>query len=111
MINLNYNSIAQDMLSAMGAVIQEHFNDIKEMAENELEDFAQRTAILTQKVIDGEISEVQAEAILRIRRNALETILLSIAGISVIAAEEAINAAIIVLKQALSAALPGFSIL
>ncbi len=111
MSTLDYNALAQDMLSAIKDVAVDNFDDIKELAEDELEDFAKRTAILSQKVLEGKINQEQAQAILRIRRNAVETVLLSIAGISVLTAQEALNAAISVLKQALSTAIPGVSIL
>ena len=111
MPKLDYKSIARDMLAAMQDVVEAHMDEVKELAEDELEDFAKRTGILTEKVADGKINEKQAKAILRIRQNAVETVLLSIAGISVIAAQDAINAALGVLRDAVNAAIPGVSIL
>lgn len=111
MAELDYKSVAKDMIAAMEPVVKDHISDIRELAEDELEDFAKRSAILTKKVKDGKLSQRQAEAILRIRRNAVETVLISIAGISVVAAQDAINAALSVLKDAISSVIPGVSIL
>jgi len=108
---IDYKKVSKEMLSAMQAALSGHFDDAKELAEDELEDFAKRSAVLTQKVADGKINRKQAEAILRIRRNAVETVLLSISGIGVIAAQDALNAAISVLKNAINSAIPGVSLL
>lgn len=111
MADLNYKSIAKDMIAAMETVVKDHISDIRELAEDELEDFAKRSVILTKKVRDGKLNKRQAEAILRIRRNAVETVLISIAGISVVAAQDAINAALGVLKGAIGSLIPGISII
>ncbi len=111
MADLDYKSIAKDMITAMETVVKDHISDIRELAEDELEDFAKRSALLTEKVRDGKLNQRQAEAILRIRRNAVETVLISTSGISVIAAQDAINAALGVLKDAIGSVIPGVSIL
>jgi hypothetical protein len=111
MADINLKSVTKEMLSAIKDVAPDHFKDVRELAEDELEDFAKRTAILTKKVAEGKISKKQAKAILRIRKNAVETVLLSIAGISLLAAQDSMNAAIRVLRKTVDSAIPGISIL
>ncbi|MCD4683894.1 MAG: hypothetical protein K8R86_11475 [Bacteroidales bacterium] len=109
-LDLDFKQIANDMLLAMKGAVTEYFSDVKDIADDELEDFAKRSVELAKKVKEGKISEVQAKAILKIRQNAVETVLLSIAGISLIAAQEAIEAAIGILKGVVNAAIPGVDI-
>ena len=111
MATLDYKSIAKDMLAAMKNAVGSNIEDVRELAEDELEDFAKRSVILTEKVVEGKLNEEQARAILRIRQNAVETVLLSIGGISVIAAQDAVNSGIDVLRDAINSAIPGVSIL
>lgn len=49
MAELDYKSVAKDMIAAMEPVVKDHISDIRELAEDELEDFAKRSAILTKK--------------------------------------------------------------
>lgn len=111
MPDLNIKTVAKEMLAAIKDVVPDHMNDIKELAADELEDFARRTATLTKKVAEGKLNKKQAKAVLRIRKNAVETVLLSIAGISLVAAQDSVNAAIKVLRKAIDSAIPGVSIL
>lgn len=99
------------MLEAMKGPIGRHFEEVRELAEDELEDFAKRSIELAKKVRDGRINEVQARAILKVRQNAVETVVLSVAGIGLVAAQEAINAALDVLKGVIGKAVPGVNIL
>ena len=111
MEDLDFKKIGADMLGAMKGSILDHFEEAKDIADDELADFAKRTAELAKKVIDGKITEQQAKAILKIRKAAVETVLLSISGIGMLAAEQAINAAIGVLKGVIGKAIPGVNIL
>lgn len=111
MRNLDFKSITKDMLASMQEAAAPHMNDVRELAAVELENFAKRTAALAMQVADGSISEEQARAILRIRQNAVEAVLLSIAGINAIAAQDALNAAIGVLRNVINTSIPGVSIL
>ncbi len=106
-MDIDFKQLTGDMLTAVKGVVGDNLNDIKDLAEGELEDFAKRTTELAKKVADGSISAAQAQAILKIRANAVETVLLSIAGIGTLAAQEAINAAIGVLKGVIKNAIPG----
>ncbi|MBA3898921.1 MAG: hypothetical protein H0X62_01730 [Bacteroidetes bacterium] len=99
-----------EMLEAMKTILGKHFSEVKKMAIGELEDFAKRTIELAEKVNNGEITQAQAKAILKIRQNAVETVMLSIAGIGLLAAQEAINAAIGILISVLKKAIPGVNL-
>ncbi len=108
-MEIDFKAVAADMLKAIKNVVGDNIKDIEDMVDDELEDFAKRTAILTQKVANGDLSVEQAKSILKIRKNAVETVILSAAGIGILAAEEAINAAIGVLKNVILDAIPGVS--
>lgn len=109
--DIDFKELSKNMLSAAQAVIPKYAGDIKTMAEGEFKDFAQRTAELSDKVAKGLITPSQAKLILKIRQNSLETVMLSIAGISIVAAQEAINAVLGVLKDVINTAIPGVNLL
>jgi hypothetical protein len=108
-MEIDFKSVAADMLEAIKNVVGDNISDIQDLVDDELEDFAKRTATLTKKVAAGTLSVEQAKSILKIRKNAVETVILSAAGIGILAAEEAINAAIGVLKEVIVGAIPGAS--
>ena len=110
LLNLDFKDIAKNMLTAAQMSLPDHRADIKSLAEGELKDFARRSVELAKKVIEGSISEEQAKLILKIRKNAVETVFLSIAGIGLLAVQEAINSVIDVLKGALNKAIPGVNL-
>lgn len=110
LLNLDFKDIAKNMLTAAQLSLPDHVVDIKSLAEGELKDFARRTVELAIKVKDGSISEEQAKLILKIRKNAVETVFLSIAGIGLVAVQQAINSVIDVLKGALNKAIPGVNL-
>lgn len=110
-MDIDFKKIGKDMLDAIKNVVGDDLNDIQDMLDDELEDFAKRTAILTEKVFKKELSAEQAKSILKIRKNAVETVILSAAGIGILAAEKAINAAIDVLKGVITQLIPGATLL
>jgi hypothetical protein len=110
-MDLDFKKLASEMVDAMKLAIGSHIEDVRKLADDELEDFAKRTAVLSEKVATGKITIEQARAVLKIRKAAVETVLLAISGISVLAAQDAINAAIGVLKKAVNSAVPGVDIL
>jgi hypothetical protein len=110
LLNLDFDKISKDMLAAAQGSLKDHAADIKTLAEGELKDFARRTVELAVKVSDGTISPEQAKLILKIRQNAVETVFLSIAGIGLLAVQEAMNSVIDVLKGAINSAIPGIDL-
>ena len=111
MSSINIIELGKDMLNAAGEVVSDNFDDIKLLADDELEGFARRTIKLAKMVEAGDLSAEQAKAILKIRKNALESVLLSISGIGILAAQEAINSAIDVLRESVNKLIPGIDIL
>ena len=107
LLNLDFDQISKDMLSAAKLSLKDNIEDIKTLAEGELKDFARRTAELAEKVSEGSISPDQAKLILKIRQNSVETVFLSIAGIGLLAVQEAMNSIIDVLKGVINNAIPG----
>ncbi len=110
LLNLDLNEISKNMLGAAQMSLKDHVADVKTLAEGELKDFASRTVELAEKVSNGSITADQAKLILKIRQNAVETVLLSIAGIGLLAVQEAMNSIIDVLKRAINKAVPGIDL-
>jgi hypothetical protein len=110
-MNLDFKKLASEMVEAMRLAVGDHMEDVRTLADDELEDFAKRTAVLAEKVATGKITPDQAKAVLKIRKAAVETVLLAVSGIGLLAAQDALNAAIGVLKKAVNAAVPGVDIL
>lgn len=110
-MDMDFKQLAAQMFEAMKGVVGDNLEEVREQAGPKLEGFARRTASLAEKVADGRISASQATVILQMRQNAVETVLVSIAGLSLLAAQEAINAATGVLKNVINEAVPGVDIL
>jgi hypothetical protein len=60
---------------------------------------------------NGKITEQEAAYLMDLQRNASRTVLLTIEGLGILAVEEAINAALAVVRDTINAALGGWKIL
>ena len=77
----------------------------KEYAEAEAKKLAESLVMIEKLVLTGKINEEQAKLHFQIQRNATRMVLLTIEGLGIIAVEQAINAALDVLKDTVNTAL------
>jgi hypothetical protein len=110
MPQIDTTSLVQNMLAAVRQVLQVHWNDVRPFAETEMQKLAATAAQIEAGHADGTISEAQAQILLRMQANASQAVLTAVETVGMIAAQDAINAAIQVLIQAVNRAV-GFAIL
>jgi hypothetical protein len=102
---LDLTELATNMASAAKEVLTESWDDIQPLAEANFFLLAEGITNIEQKFLQGDISEEKAKKLLRMKKNTLEIALLTIEGLSLIAVEQAINAALNIAKDAVNSAL------
>ena len=90
---LDTGDIASSMLGAMKQVLSKYWHVVSSYAESESKKTAETLATIEQELITKQIDQVQASALLDIQKHATRTVLLTVEGIGLVAAETAINSA------------------
>lgn len=93
------------MIGAARESLGNDWHDVKTFAEPELKRLARTLLDIGRQAASGEISEAEARALLRIHRNTTQIVLLTARGMSLLAVENAINAALDAARAPLNAAL------
>ncbi|MBN2486152.1 MAG: hypothetical protein JXB34_09280 [Bacteroidales bacterium] len=104
-MELNTKKITADMLNAAKTVLKKHWKETKPYAEQQFKTFAQNIQLIASLKLRGEITEEKAKLHLNIQRNSIQIVLLTIEGLGLLAVEEAINAAIDVVKGTVNTAI------
>jgi len=91
-------SIVAQMLAAAANVLQSKFPAIKSFATTEFQKIAQTIVSIGEQVASGEITQDQAALLLDMQENASRAVLAASEGMTLILAEQAINAALGVIK-------------
>ncbi len=107
---LSASKLGKEILVAFRGSLTEKWPDIKEYGEAEAKKLAQALVMIEALKVSGKINEEQATLHLEIQKNACRTVLLTIEGLGILAVEAAINAALVVVKDAVNTAL-GFALL
>src|SRR4051812_19416124 len=92
MAALNIGDIAKSVLAAMKGVLTAAWKDVRDYAESESKKLAQTLASIVKLAASGQIDQDQAGILLDMQKHAARAVLLTIAGIGVLAAEQAVNA-------------------
>jgi hypothetical protein len=104
-MSLNASDLAAQMLTAFRGSFSKNWPEIKTYAQAESKKLAENFLMIEALVLSGEINATQAKLHHDIQRNATRSVLLAIEGLGLIAVEEAINAAMDVLKESINTAL------
>jgi hypothetical protein len=110
MSQIDTASLVQNMLAAVKQVLQLHWNDVGPFAKTEMQKLAATAVQIETGQADGTINKAQAEILLSMQANASQAVLTTVETVGMIAAQDAINAAIKVLTDAVNKAV-GFAIL
>lgn len=110
MAKIDTTSLLQNMLAAVKQVLQLHWNDVRPFAETEMQKLAATAVQIETGHADGTISDAQAKILLSMQANSSQAVLTAVETVGMIAAQDAINAAIQVLAAAVNKAV-GFAIL
>lgn len=109
-MSLDVDAIAKDMISAARGVVDQKWPATQAYFESESKMYAQRLASVAKMYADGIISEKRAKEHVALQNDAWETTLLAVNGLSQILVEQALNAAINVVRDAVNKAI-GFVLL
>ena len=104
MSNLNAPSLAKDLVAAMQGKLSGHWNLARPYAEAEAKKFAETARLIVRGTANGDINPQQAKILVKMQGNAAAAVLTAIETIGMIAAQDAINAALGVLKKAINTA-------
>jgi hypothetical protein len=104
-MSLDVGKLSSDMLGAFSGVLSERWPEVKEYAKAESKKLAENFAMIERLKLAREITEEQAKLHHEIQKNASRSVLLAIEGLGLIAVEQAINAAMDVLRTTVNGAL------
>lgn len=104
-MSLDATQLAASMLHVFKAELADKWPDVKEYASAEARKLAENLLMIERMLLTGEITAEQARLHHQIQRNASRTVLLAVTGLSRVAVEQAINAAMDSLRQSVNSAL------
>ena len=102
---LDAGKLVKRMFKAFEKSLADKWPDIKEYAEVEAKKMAETLVMIEKLVLSEKINEEQAQLHFQIQKNSTRMVLLTIEGLGIIAVEQAINAALDVLKKTVNTAL------
>lgn len=101
-MSLKASELARTMLGAARAEIDEKWPAVKVYADAEAKKLAQTLVMIEKLKVSGAISKKQAEILLDMQKQTSRVVLLTIEGLTLLAAEAAINAAILSIRDAVN---------
>ncbi len=109
-MSLDVEAIAKDMLGAAKGVVGDKWPTTKKYFESETKIFAERLASIEKMRKSGLISEDRAKLHFDFQKEAWETVLLAVQGLTQLMVEQALNAALEVVRAVVNKAI-GFALL
>ncbi len=106
MSGIDIGQVAGDAANAMLGVLGAAATDLVDYAKAEATKLATSALEIAQLRVKGIINDEELALHLEIQKHASRAVLMAIKGIGIIAAEQAINAAFAVIRNAVNAALP-----
>jgi hypothetical protein len=100
----------KQMLAAAAVPLKKQYPGAKDYLQSELKKIAESIVFIENQLALGKMTPDEARLQLDIQRNASRTVLLTMEGLGVLAAEAAINAALGVVKDTVNTAV-GFALL
>jgi hypothetical protein len=107
---LEAGDLVAPILTALKAPLGKAWNAAKDYAEGEAKKMAQTLADIARFRAAGQIDDVQARALLDMQKHAMQAVLLTIEGIGLIAAQNAINGALGAVRTVVNKAV-GFALI
>lgn len=109
-MSIDIDAIGKQMIAAAQGVVKEKWPSTKSYFESESKAYAARLATIVQLREEGLISETRAKQHVAFQTNAYETVLLAVGGLTQLLIEQALNAAIAVIRDVVNKAI-GFALL
>lgn len=102
---INVEQLTKDMSLAAKDTFGKQWPEIKEFAKSEMKLIAEGIATINKLYAMQQISKQQARLLLEMKKNAAEIIILSVKGMSELMVEQAINAALNVVRTTVNKSL------
>lgn len=109
-MSIDKNEVFQKMVEAAKGVFADKWPQTQEYAESEARIFTERFATIAKLRLEGKITERRAKLHVEFQKDAWETVLLAVEGLSQLLVEEALNAALDAVKDVVNTAV-GFALL
>ncbi|PVW15808.1 hypothetical protein DDV96_05950 [Marixanthomonas spongiae] len=93
------------MLAAAKGVMEANWEDVKPYAEQEFKNLSENLQLIIRLRAENKITEEQAKLYLDIHKSSVKIVLLTIEGLGILAVEQAINAALDVVKDTVNTAI------
>jgi hypothetical protein len=103
--NLDMNKVVNDMLQASASSLIKGGQQASEYASHEYTQFIEDIEHVQTMADEGTITAAEAQALVDQHKMSMQAVLLCIEGLGVVAVQNAINAALQVLNNAIAAAL------
>lgn len=104
------SAMLPEMVGAAQKALIDRWPRAREFAIKEMKNLAETLAMIGRLRLTGEITEKESELQLRIQKNAALSVLTAIEGISILMAEEAIESALDIVREAVNRFL-GFALI
>lgn len=95
---IDWTALGKQMLSAARKALGKKWSKAKDYAQVEVKKLADTLALIEQLYAARKINKEEARLHLQLQKNAARTVLLTLEGLGMLAAEAAINAALEVVK-------------
>jgi hypothetical protein len=102
--DLSVSDLVTDMLGAAKTSLGKDFSKAKDFAKPEFQRLARSLVDIVKLVAEKKVNQQQAKSLLEIHRNTTKVVLLTIQGLGIIAVENAINAALDVVRTTVNKA-------
>jgi len=104
-MSLDIEELAGAMFAAFKEELSEKWPEVKDYAKTESKKLAENFVLIQKLLHEDKITKEQAKLHMDIQKNATRAVLLTVEGLGLLAAEQAINAALDVLKDTINTAL------
>ncbi len=102
---LKASDLVKQMLTAAKGEVEDKWPEVKIYAETESKKLAQTIVMIEKLKLSGQITKKQAEILLDMQKQTSRGVLLTIEGLTLLAAEAAVNAAIKSIRDAVNDAI------
>lgn len=102
---LRASILVKNMLAAAKGEVAEKWPDVKLYAEAEARKLAQTLVMIEKLKLAGQVSKKQADILLDMQKQTSRVVLLTIEGLTLLAAEAAVNAAILSIRDTVNDAI------
>lgn len=103
-MKLNVENLVAEMCKAASGVLKSRWPKAKDYAQSEFTKLVQEAIHIAELRTQGKISEMDAQFLMELQRNAARVVLLTIQGLGIIAVQNAINAALAVVRDTINSA-------